>query len=1793
MRAYSTLIRGLVLVLLGVLGFGGLGAQDAILQAKAVRELKVPGKARANLKAVCEDDAGQIAGFRNVQDLQSNTFGNVGPDDFVPFEDAPDIIFLCAGDNFLVDYLEGSENLSGDPVPGTRSTIAYAAYGCRPEVDGTTYDELNSEACILDLDTLDYNGLLVAIGPDLIGSNPPNYDLSIVNSLDRSPPRFPQLFYFTPITADSFNATTRQIGFESVVDPITGEELEPNCINLAIDQTFGVAFLNPLEAVSARQSGSDCSGSFTIRGGRSEFDQSTSYTEVTVRNTATGQVATLERAASSYVTGDVVRYIVPAPGTYEIVLEDNVACGYRQTVQHTAACATVEPSACLDDAGEFAGVIPQAGLKSNSLAGLATGGSVPYANLPDTIFLCANDSIVLDFLEGSENVTASDPDPSSLAGIGYGIYNPFATYSGPEFDGIVNDPNAIDKTYPAINGYQTTTPPGYSAGDYSLPVRNVESAPGQSVRSLNTVNGRPSPIFFTFSPITADKLSGSGNIAQEPITDPVTNEESFCINVSTDQRITVGFLNPVTLVQQNTSSCNGSFQLFGGVSEVTANPYGGYNINLTGPSGNVPLPNGAFGYRHGDVIEYTVDAEGIYSLTVEDQVSCGFSITFEVTEGCAEEEEPTNPTANLTIEASPTDVTCTGDSDGSIVVTANGGTAPYTVTYIRTNPTAATGSGRIAADGGSFTFPDLPTGFYDIEVVDAGGITQTITGERIDEGSPFDVIIETVPGGDCSAGNQATLVAVVSVDGDRIANPTTQGYTISWSTGATTDTILAAPNQTYTVTVENTASGCENLASVTPSQASTLIIDIDNSPTADATCSGSLDGSVTVQVSGGVPGNDGQFEFEWSDGVTLRGGRTAQRANLNPGSYTVIVTDLNGCSDTRTFTVAAEKTLVANLSSTQVECFGESNGTISVRASTEGAGASLPYRAAVEDATGAQVAPFQTLAGNGSTPETFEGFAAGTYIVVLQDSDPQQCETRDTIIVTEPAELSLSVETTSPICPEDPEGTATLVVSGGTGPYTFRVINDSLPDLVDSLMTFDTLLVDTNFLDTLRPSPFYIAIIDDANGCGPDSLQFEIKPRPQPRVTNALFTTISCPGDSDGQLSAIVSPPPGDSIEITDYAWYRLNEDNSKGEQVVVGRTTEPNLTVGAYLLEVTLSNDCVWPFPGFVDSPGLVSLDSVAITDPTCLGDTDGSIELFPVGGTPSADGTYNYRWSDLDAPITEATRTDLSAGPYSVTISDANNCQPAFETTFEVEDPNGIVGEFTAVEDVSCPDDTTQDGRITFVPRFTNDSIGTFDFFWSTGDTIRGETTSSLSGLARGPISVTVTDGVCPQVFDTLIGSPDEFAFDPIITDATCNGDSTGAAEILVTGGTPGYTFSYVDRPEITNQLENVSAGLYQLLVTDANGCQADTFSFVINQPDSLALAIDPFVTTPRVTCFGDEDGVLAVQVVSTNNNPLGDNPYSWSPAVAGTNESSADELAPGTYGVTVTDEAGCQDSLSYTIFEPDPITFTIDSIADPLCFNDPAEVRLDTAFGGQGSDLFDYNFTINGDGFLTPFDQVGLGFGDSVVIAVFDSVGCSSEQTFQIQQPDEIVIDLPNRLIVELGDSSTQLDPLISPGGRDYRYRWTAPRFEPPVPFLSNDSIRDPFLIVPTQNVEYTLTVTDENGCQAIDDIFVEIDANRNIFIPNAFSPNMDGRNDDFRIYACTGVVGITKVNIFNRWGGLLFEQDNIPSSCLDGTLLWNGQTPDGREVDPGVYVYTVEVLFIDGVTLLYRGDIAVVR
>jgi gliding motility-associated-like protein len=107
-----------------------------------------------------------------------------------------------------------------------------------------------------------------------------------------------------------------------------------------------------------------------------------------------------------------------------------------------------------------------------------------------------------------------------------------------------------------------------------------------------------------------------------------------------------------------------------------------------------------------------------------------------------------------------------------------------------------------------------------------------------------------------------------------------------------------------------------------------------------------------------------------------------------------------------------------------------------------------------------------------------------------------------------------------------------------------------------------------------------------------------------------------------------------------------------------------------------------------------------------------------------------------------------------------------------------------------------------------------------------------------------------------------------------------------------------------------------------------------------------------------------------------------------------------------------------------------------------------------------------------------------------------------------------------------------------------------------------------------------------------VFVALDPNRNVYVPNIFSPNDDGVNDDFRVFTCRGVKSVNYARLYDRWGGLVYEADSLLPSCLDGVKLWDGDKR-GRPMPTGVYVYMIEITFLDDVTLLYRGDVTVVR
>ncbi len=1429
----------------------------------------------------------------------------------------------------------------------------------------------------------------------------------------------------------------------------------------------------------------------------------------------------------------------------------------------------LEKLVCDSEAGDVVG-ITNINVSNSSFGTPVPNGPVAFNARPDTIFLCFGDNITVDLDEASAILTG-DPNPNTQPGVGLAFYGCPPTVTGTNLDDIqIGDPCILDAGVAPFNRrIAVAAPVGYynSPPNYDVIVEN------DNANIFNLFGGG---ITFSLAPITIDSLDTSNPAAAIARVERVSDVTTECINVSTDQTFKVAYLMPITVdnAVQSPTSCNGSFEINGGVSELRGTRE--YNITITntatGSTGTVTSAAPA----HGESVDYTVPEAGTYSIVVEDGIGCGFQRTVTHTAACS-----SPPASSITIGTVAIQVvSCPGEDDGSVTAQISGGSAPYTVRLITAGGTL-TATETVPAAGGNVLFNNLSGGNYRMEVTDALGAIANSPVLFVEEDAEFIPFIVDATGGACAGNIDYALTVRISVNAGAqvISNPTQNGYTVSWSTGGTGDTIRnVSPGQQYSVTVTQTRTNCTSASETFRLSARSEVIIAGAPSTDDASCSGSTDGLVSLSASGGIPGANG-YTFSFSDGVVLQG-ITASRSDLMPGNYTVIATDSVGCSSSPLegeFVIQAEKEILTGVTKTDIQCFGENNGILSVSPLSVGSrGAVPPFQAQLATGDGTEIEPFTNIPGSGAL--IFENLTPGTYVVTARDQDAAGCLARDTFEIIEPDSLIIDeVVTTDFGCPDE-FGTATPIVSGGTAPYSFRFRNDSLPDPVDSLMTFDSLVVDTNFIGDLQPDTNYVLIVTDANGCI-DSTTFKIFSPPRAAIAPIQTDSVSCTDSSDGQLFAEVTPPAGETV--TETVWYRINDDGTIGDQVDIGTRTTADLEVGFYLFEATISNECVSQALGEVASPGLVALDSATVISPVCLGDDNGSIFLYPSGGTRP----YRYDWSVDGVSPTTSNLNGLSAGTYSVTITDANNCQPPFDTTFVLEDPIGITGSFTSLVPVSCPDETTTDGSATFAAELTNGTTPTFDFYWSSGDTILNRDNATVTDLPRGPITVTVTDGLCPQQFTDTIPSPPDFTFEQQIDDANCNGQQTGSATIIVNGGTPGYAFDWSARPETGNTITDVGAGTYEVNISDANGCEAAPQEVTINEPDALVLSVDNDLTTPTVTCNGDEDGRLAVFVSSSNNNDFPDNPYQWTSNVADNDDGVANELSPGTYGVTVTDVEGCQDSLQYTVIEPRPITFAVENIQDPLCFGETTSVMIDTAFGGQASDIDDFTFMLNNDGFLIPVSNPAIAFAGELNVTVFDSVGCSAEQNFTIDQPEEITIDLPNLLIVELGDSLAQLNPIVSPPG-NYGYQWT------PDTYLSSDSIRNPTVFA-LGTVNYTFTATNPNGCQAIEDILVEIDPNRNVYIPTAFSPNRDGRNEDFRIFACRGVTGIPRVRIFDRWGGMMFEAENLPVNCLDGTVIWDGQSTNDRDVNTGLYVYTAEVTFLDGVTLTYRGEVSVLR
>lgn len=364
-----------------------------------------------------------------------------------------------------------------------------------------------------------------------------------------------------------------------------------------------------------------------------------------------------------------------------------------------------------------------------------------------------------------------------------------------------------------------------------------------------------------------------------------------------------------------------------------------------------------------------------------------------------------------------------------------------------------------------------------------------------------------------------------------------------------------------------------------------------------------------------------------------------------------------------------------------------------------------------------------------------------------------------------------------------------------------------------------------------------------------------------------------------------------------------------------------------------------------------------------------------------------------------------------------------------------------------------------------------------------------------------------------------------------------------------------------------EGLPSGTYGITVTDRNGQEA-VLEIEIFRPEIITAVweISPLIGADHLACYGDSTAFLQIM-------PAGGLPpyrYQWSNGVSGTNR--IENLSAGTYTVTITDDFNCPYISTEEIRQPPALTFIAES-EDPLC-EDLASglISISEVAGGKEP----YEFQLEGfTQFSNEMNFQNLAEG-TYKIVTRDSNNCQVDTTLTIVAPEVITLDYAEDILIKLGE---QYDLDISSSGVPQTISWEE---------IEGISCTDCLEVTlsPVVSSIYTLTVTSLDNCSTTVQLNVNVSKDRYIFIPNVFSPNLDGLNDGFTVFGGPSIANVEVLQIFSRWGELLFETNNLElNNELKG---WDGYH-NGRKMNPGVYVWMAKVTFIDGETKVYSGDV----
>ena len=886
----------------------------------------------------------------------------------------------------------------------------------------------------------------------------------------------------------------------------------------------------------------------------------------------------------------------------------------------------------------------------------------------------------------------------------------------------------------------------------------------------------------------------------------------------------------------------------------------------------------------------------------------------------------------------------------------------------------------------------------------------------------------------------------------------------------------------------------------------------------------------------------------------------------------------------RQTTIFQEKPTITAIITNNPLCADSSSGSISVRVASS--------------------IPCQFSINNGVTwqnDSNFINLPRGLYLVKVKSAFCEVPPYGLPVQLLDPARLSAYIgRVDSVTCNGNNNGAIELSVTGGTGPYTFNWSNGATSEDIVSL----------------APNTYSVTITDN-NGCVKTGISATVY-QPLPLTATTTVDSVSCAGSADGAAAVSVS---GGNGSYT-YLWN-------------TGATTASinSLTGGIYSVTITDRKGCsLTKIMNVYEAPALqLTLSKI---DATCYGANNGiiSIDTNAIGGV----SPYTYSWSPIVAntPVVSS----LGVGTYSVTTTDSRGCTATGSISITQPDSLNIS---SLLFDVRC--NGGANGRIDIT---VSGGSTPYMYSWTGGITSSAE---DINGLSGGTYNLLVTDNQgCTKNVVYTINEPAVLSTTFSNTNAHCYGENSASSTVSITGGTSPYHILW-NTFETSNTISAVPAGTYTVVITDDNGC-IHTNTTVLTQPANIQIAnliiqdnrcfgidsgvvsfslsggqgtFDYFWSTglpfnnihPNLptgthqveaiddsgcifmdsfvihgpsqllssingnspTCFDNSTGFAVVTAIGS----VPPYTYVWSttPPQSGI---MAINLGAGTYNVTITDLNLCTIIDTISITAPLPINVTTVPLSVKCFGGNDGRVTV-SASGGVAP----YTYTLNGI-LQTDSSFSGLTSGNYIIV-VEDNNGCTGNTTFSIAQPSNYSMNPTATPAVIQRGMTTQLNANITSPLPITSVVWNAYPSGNPLDFSAcgiASNCQTP-TASPIINTTYEIISTDSNSCVLVDSINVIVLQEKAIFIPSAFTPNGDGKNEtfDFQILGAESV----NVSIWNRWGELIYSNPSQINGIGQG---WNG-TVKGQTAQLDTYVYQFDVKYFDGSKETLSGTVNVMK